>query len=425
MSPTARDTRGRQAALEPALETLEKLDKAGVIDRASALFRLATVAVSPAVVNVRTQRIVREGEGKTLLPGGMRPPVGGPGYENGLGSGVIIDKEHGYVVTNYHVVKDADQITVRVSQGTDVNARLVGQDPKTDLAVLQIKTDVRVAAEWGDSDKLEIGDWVLAIGSPFALDHSVTVGIVSATGRNNLPIVSDESYQDFIQTDAAINPGNSGGPLIDLNGKVVGINAAIYTQTGGYEGIGFAVPSLMARRVVDSLIKSGKVIRGYLGIVLQPLNGQLARAFKLPSVQGAPSTSCSRTAPRPRPAHGLAFVTTYSGMDTVLGLSLHPDRPALYPFFGTLLGWLGVALTGSDTGSQRPLRQPAEDHRRETRARPDPDGFSQFDRRCDGQDDRRSIDRRRRAPRPSRSATRPRSSRPSSSTASPWPRSSA
>src|SRR5262249_51570792 len=150
--------------------------------------------------------------------------------------------------------------------------------------VLKVDAELKVAAAWGDSDKLDIGDWVLAIGSPFAIDRTVTAGIVSATERDDLKI---NEYESFIQTDAAINPGNSGGPLIDLTGKVVGINAAIISQTGGYEGVGLAIPASMARRVVESLIKEGKVIRGYLGVKIQALNQDLAREFRLPDTHGA------------------------------------------------------------------------------------------------------------------------------------------
>ena len=220
-------------------------------------------------------------------------PLGGnrmtPGFQSSeLGSGVIIDKAKGYVVTNNHVVKDADRIMVRLGPGDEVRARLVGADPKSDLAVLQIKADLKVQAEWGDSDQLDIGDWVLAIGSPLGFDHSVTAGIVSATERNGLRI---SEYESFIQTDAAINPGNSGGPLVNLAGKVVGINTAIITQSGGYEGIGLAIPSSQARRVVESLIKDGKVVRGYLGVRLdlRPLDtatGQEAQASQQPRCSG-------------------------------------------------------------------------------------------------------------------------------------------
>jgi serine protease Do len=201
-----------------------------------------------------------------------------------LGSGVIINKEKGYVVTNNHVVKDADRITVRLLNGDEFRARLVGADPKSDLAVLQIKANLSVQAEWGDSDKLDIGDWVLAIGSPLGLDHSVSAGIVSATERNDLGI---SDYESFIQTDAAINPGNSGGPLIDLGGKVVGINSALISKSGAYEGIGLAIPSVLARRVVESLIKEGKVVRGYLGVRLAQLDQAAARELKLPKNRGA------------------------------------------------------------------------------------------------------------------------------------------
>jgi serine protease Do len=267
-----------------ASEALSKLEEQGIVARASELFRMATTAVSPAVVNVQSFKERRGGEGFRGLPlGGDRM---GPRFGSSeLGSGVIIDKAKGYIVTNNHVVKDADHIVVRLGPGNDVRARLVGADPKSDLAVLQVSAALRVQAEWGDSDKLDNGDWVLAIGSPLGFDHSVTAGIVSATERNDVQI---NEYESFIQTDAAINPGNSGGPLIDLSGKVVGINTAIITQTGGYEGIGLAIPSSLARRVVEGLIKEGKVSRGYLGVRLYPtLTAGLARQLSLPNNQGA------------------------------------------------------------------------------------------------------------------------------------------
>jgi serine protease Do len=266
-----------------ASEALAKLDKQGIVARASELFRMATTAVSPAVVNVQSLKFRRNREGlPAAAVGGNRMMPSLRGAE--LGSGVIIDKEKGYVVTNNHVVKDADEILVRLGPGDDVPARLVGADPKSDLAVLQVKASLQVQAEWGDSDHLDNGDWVLAIGSPLGLDHSVTAGIVSATERNDMQITEYESY---IQTDAAINPGNSGGPLIDLSGKVVGINTAIISKSGFYEGIGLAIPSTLARRVVESLIKEGKVVRGYLGVRIHGLNADLARRLGLPNNRGA------------------------------------------------------------------------------------------------------------------------------------------
>jgi serine protease Do len=265
-----------------ASEALKKLDEAGVVNRASALFRMASVAVAPAVVRVDAQRF--QGVIGAQGNGGRRVGMS-------LGSGVIIDKDRGFIVTNNHVIKDADLVEVRLGAGTTYSASVVGTDEKTDLAVLRMNGTAPVAAQWGDSDKLDIGDWVLAIGSPFALDHTVTAGIVSATQRNDLRI---NEYESFIQTDAAINPGNSGGPLIDLSGKVVGINSAIYTSEqdrngpGGNEGIGLAIPSAMAKRIVDSLIKDGKVVRGYLGVEMQPVNDAIAKQLGLPSgPQGA------------------------------------------------------------------------------------------------------------------------------------------
>src|SRR5262249_48720113 len=268
---------------QAASEALTKLDKQGIVARASELFRMATTAVSPAVVNVQSLKFRRNRAGfPAAAVGGnpMRPSLRGAE----LGSGVIIDKQKGYIVTNNHVIKDADEILVRLGPGDDVPARLIGADPKSDLDVLQVRSPLEVQAEWGDSDHLANGDGVLAIGSPLGFDHSVTAGIVSATERNDVRITD---YESFIQTDAAINPGNSGGPLIDLAGKVVGINTAIITQSGGYEGIGLAVPAALARRVVEGLIKEGKVVRGYLGVRILGLTADGARRLGLPSNRGA------------------------------------------------------------------------------------------------------------------------------------------
>ncbi len=265
-----------------AAAALAKLDERGVAVQASGLFRLATTAISPAVVNVQSFRDLG-GVGVHGLPLG-RAQGNADGIGRELGSGVVIDRENGYIVTNNHVVQGADRIIVRLGKREDVPATLVGADPKTDLAVLKVKADIKVAARWGDSEKLDIGDWVLAIGSPLGFDHSVTAGIVSATERNDLRIAE---YESFIQTDAAINPGNSGGPLVNLAGEVVGINTAIITQSGGYEGIGLAIPSSLARRVVDSLIKQGRVVRGFLGVSIQPVDQDIAQALGLPDDVGA------------------------------------------------------------------------------------------------------------------------------------------
>ena len=203
----------------------------------------------------------------------------------GLGTGTIMDKE-GHILTNNHVAGDVDEITVLLENGKKYKAELVGSDPKTDLAVLKIDADEPLPyLEFGDSDKIEVGDWVVAIGHPRGLDHTVTQGIISAKHRRG--ITDPSSYQDFLQTDAAINPGNSGGPLLSLDGKVIGINTAISTQSGGFEGIGFAIPSNMALHVAHSLIDHGSVTRGWMGVSVQDLTPEMAESFKLDSAKGA------------------------------------------------------------------------------------------------------------------------------------------
>lgn len=198
------------------------------------------------------------------------------------GSGFFVSSD-GYIVTNNHVVKDASQITVVLNDGREFIATVSGTDPRTDLAVLKIEESGLPYLNFGSSDELEIGEWVIAIGTPFALESSLTVGVVSAKGRQDLGITS---LEDFIQTDAAINPGNSGGPLLDLNGDVVGVNTAIISRSGGYMGIGFSIPSRMAQHVIDQIINKGAVQRAYLGIILQAIDKDLAEALGLEKSEG-------------------------------------------------------------------------------------------------------------------------------------------
>jgi Do/DeqQ family serine protease len=200
-----------------------------------------------------------------------------------LGSGVIVDSKKGYIITNNHVIAKADEIKVALSDGRQFDAKLIGTDPETDIAVIQIKADNLSALSLADSDKLRVGDFAVAIGNPFGLSHSVTSGIVSALGRSGLGIVS---YEDLIQTDASINPGNSGGALVNLNGELIGINTAIFSQSGGNIGIGFAIPVNMARDVMNQLVKHGEVKRGRLGAQAQDLTPELARAFNLKNGHG-------------------------------------------------------------------------------------------------------------------------------------------
>jgi serine protease Do len=202
-----------------------------------------------------------------------------------LGTGMIMDSQ-GHILTNYHVVGGATKIQVLLASGELYSAKIIGTDPKTDLAVIQISAGESLPyVTFGDSDKIEVGEWVVAIGHPRGLDQTVTQGIISAKHRTG--IMDPSSYQDFLQTDAAINPGNSGGPLLNIRGKVIGINSAIMSQSGGFEGIGFAIPSNMALYIADQLIAHGKIERGWLGVSIQDLTPQLAEAFKIKRVNGA------------------------------------------------------------------------------------------------------------------------------------------
>jgi serine protease Do/serine protease DegQ len=266
-------------------------------DALQAAFVSVAEKVQPSVVNIGTIQVSR-GRRPPAVPGpGADDPFfkdffdqffgrGGPGRREefrqpGLGSGVIIDKR-GYVLTNFHVIRGADSVTVKLSSKQELQGRIVGTDAKTDLAIIRFQPEgeLRVAT-LGDSDALRVGEWAIAIGNPFGLDQTVTVGVVSATGRSEVGIAT---YENFIQTDASINPGNSGGPLVNLKGEIIGINTAI-VATG--QGIGFAIPANMVKRVISQLIDRGKVTRGWIGVSLQPLTTELAEALGLDSTRGA------------------------------------------------------------------------------------------------------------------------------------------
>ncbi len=210
------------------------------------------------------------------MPHGPPAPHGRP--EQSAGSGVVFDS-NGFIVTNNHVVEGATQITVTLNDRREFSAKIIGTDPKTDLAVIKIEAKNLPSLKWAEYEKLQVGDLVLAVGSPFGLSSTVTLGIISALGRGNVGIAD---YEDFIQTDAAINPGNSGGALVNMNGDLIGINTAIFSRTGGSEGVGFAIPSSIALDIVDSLQRTGKVVRGWMGVAIQEITPALAKSFKLP-----------------------------------------------------------------------------------------------------------------------------------------------
>jgi len=241
--------------------------------------------VRPAVVNISTVQIINrnvdpyydrffEDEMMRRFFGvPMQPP--GPQKRQSLGSGFVVSKD-GYILTNNHVVDGADEITVRFSDQRELKAKLIGKDKETDIAVIKVNAKDLSVLELGDSDLMKVGDWVVAIGSPFGLEQTVTQGIISAKGRN----IGAGAYDDFLQTDAAINPGNSGGPLVDLQGRVIGINTAITSRSGGYEGVGFAIPINMASKIYEDITGKGKVVRGWLGVGLQELTPELSKHFK-------------------------------------------------------------------------------------------------------------------------------------------------
>jgi serine protease Do len=211
----------------------------------------------------------------------------------GQGSGVIVSPD-GYVLTNNHVIDGAKTVTITLPDKREFKGRIVGSDPKTDIAVIKIDGSNLPTIPWGDSSRLQVGEYVLAVGNPFGLNSTVTLGIVSALGRGRMGITQ---YEDFIQTDAAINPGNSGGPLVNTRGELVGLNTAIFSQSGGYQGVGFAVPTSMSRPIYESLVKTGKVVRGYLGIGIQDLNQDLAKSFDLKGSNGALVTELKEEGP--------------------------------------------------------------------------------------------------------------------------------
>ena len=246
--------------------------------------------VTPGVVNIAVRGRVREQNPLMQDPFFRRffdLPQNQQSQERetqATGSGVIVDAARGYVLTNGHVVENATRIEVTTKDNRRLTARLLGRDPDTDVAVLQIPADNLTAVPMGDSDRLQVGDFVLAIGNPFGLGQTVTSGIVSALGRSGLGI---EGYEDFIQTDASINPGNSGGPLVDLQGECIGINTAILAPGGGNIGIGFAVPINMARGVLQQIVRYGEVKRGRIGVAIQDLTPDLAQAMKTGRTTGA------------------------------------------------------------------------------------------------------------------------------------------
>ncbi len=307
-------------ALDSGIKDLRETGKA---------FAAIARAVSPSVAFIQVEgKVAGQAQSPNGSPFGNQTPFGddflrrffgdrfqglpqepgpqGPQPEQrvaGQGSGFVFSVEKGlssnksYILTNNHVVENADKIRVQFEDGREFEGKVTGTDPQSDVAIIEIPENDLPALKLADSSALQVGEWVVAIGNPFGLSNTLTVGVVSATGRSSLGI---NDYEDFIQTDAAINPGNSGGPLVNLDGEVVGINTAIFSRSGGYMGVGFAIPSNLVESVAMQLIKNGEVTRGYLGIVIQPLTADLAKSFDVESSEGILVGQVSQDSPAAR-----------------------------------------------------------------------------------------------------------------------------
>ncbi|MFB3892582.1 MAG: DegQ family serine endoprotease [Phycisphaerae bacterium] len=329
---------------EASREQLAEMSKQ---DTLSPLFATVAKVIKPAVVEVRVTKKVampqmpnmddffRRFFGDENPPGGLTPRGNGRPtpprqyFARGLGSGVIVDAREGYVLTNYHVVAGSDETQVVLADGRTFKSKWIRSDPQTDLAIVKIDADGLIEAPLGDSDKMAVGDWVLAFGSPEGLQQTVTAGIISAMGRST---GEANTYQNFIQTDAAINHGNSGGPLVNTRGEVIGINTAIVSPTGANEGIGLAIPSNMAKTIMHQLIAQGKVTRGYLGVTIQNVDDKLARSFKLPDTHGALVAGVAPGSPAEKAGLKVGdFITAVNGQKVDNVNELRNDVAALVP----------------------------------------------------------------------------------------------
>ena len=362
-----------QAAVIPPSEGSTALESHRQVKRG---FAQIAKAVRPAVVNITVVRAVTpsaipgpferpRGFGEHQNFGFPVPPTQRPGQRQmGIGSGVLVSPD-GYVLTNNHVVEGAQTVTVTLIDKRKFAGKVVGRDAQTDLAVVKIKGHHFPFLTWGDSSKLQVGEFVLAIGNPFGLTSTVTQGIVSALGRGGMGVTQ---YEDFIQTDAAINPGNSGGALVNAQGNLVGINTAIISRTGGYQGIGFAVPEEMAKSVYASLVEKGKVVRGYLGVGIQEMTPDLAKNFGLKQTGGALVTEVK--------PHSPAAMAGLKRGDTIIKYQqtvIHHPRDLQKAVFRTPVD-TSVSITVIRDGQTRTLQTSIQEHSDHVRLAQRPDG---------------------------------------------------
>jgi serine protease Do len=363
------ETSGEVHAYETALASMKKGDAL------SPLFHAVSETIMPAVVVVQvSQRVAYQPQTSPDMNDFLRRFFGEPGssgqsapkappkylYEHGLGSGIIIDADNGYILTNWHVVHSADEVIVTLADGRNYRTQWVRSDSRSDLAVIKIDATDLISAPLGNSNKMQVGDWVLAIGAPEGLTHTVTAGIISAKGRT-----SSDGRETFLQTDAAINPGNSGGPLANMLGQVIGVNTAIVSPVRANAGIGLVIPSNTAKMVMKQLIEKGKVVRGYLGIEIQDVNDQKAKSLNLPNSKGALVVKVTAGSPAERA--GLKpndFIVAVDGKETPDSFellnevtSLEPGQKATIEFYRngqkmTVTAQIG-SLPEQNPGSQR------------------------------------------------------------------------
>ncbi len=301
-----REDEARSATLEADIAFARRLSR---------VFQHVAGQIEPSVVHIRTAERQRYMQTDVFgRPLGVRE---GPLTQSGLGSGVIVSRD-GYIITNHHVVESADALAVSLSDGRELDARIVGADPATDIAVLKIDAEGLTPAPFGDSEALQVGEWVIAVGSPFGFAKSVTTGIVSAKGRSGISGAETNRYEEFIQTDASINPGNSGGPLVNLEGEVVGVNTAILSsRVGGSIGIGFAIPSRMAEAVYRTIVRTGRVERGWLGIIMLDPTGDVAVEAGMPPGGGVLITEVVTESPADRAGIRPGdIITSFGGAST-------------------------------------------------------------------------------------------------------------
>ena len=324
-------------------------------------YATAVKNAAPAVVNIQTTKIITERQhplaNDPLFRQFFGDSIGEPRkrMESSLGSGVIISPQ-GYILTNHHVIKAADEIIVALKDGRNVKATVIGTDPDTDLAVLHIKLKEVPAITLSKTHNIEVGDVVLAIGNPFGVGQTVTSGIISATGRNMLGI---NTFENFIQTDAAINPGNSGGALINSYGELIGINTAIFSQSGGSQGIGFAIPLSLARNVLTQIIEFGHVKRGWLGIAIQNMNSELAESFGMKRVYGIIVNGTATSGPADKAGIKPGNVITHIN-DIEVGNARHLLNLVSQVKPGNTLSIKGINQEGTFTTTAKVIQRPKQ-----------------------------------------------------------------